>query len=357
MGAKTNIEWTDASWNPIAAFLRRDIVVDGKTFPKGTRGWLCTKVSPGCANCYAERINFRLGNGLGYVRASLDDIEWGLVNLDDPLRWKRPRMIFVCSMCDLFHEWIPNALIDQVFAVMALARHHTFQVLTKRAFRMKNYLSDPETPARIAWRMGEIVSPIDLRKRLDMSLINAGARVAEGFTSGKGWPLPNIWPGVSAENQEELDRRLPDLVATPAAVRVISAEPLLGPLDLIGAWQRLSDKLRDEQIVSPRPVRKVTREESTAALHYVLNQVIAGGESGPNSRVCRLAWLRSLKQQCADANVAFFVKQLGGNLTDEDLDECARASGRSMHHKKGGDWSEWPPDLRVRQYPEPARSL
>jgi protein gp37 len=296
MGAKTNIEWTDASWNPIAAFLRRDIVVDGKTFPKGTRGWLCTKVSPGCANCYAERINFRLGNGLGYVRASLDDIEWGLVNLDDPLRWKRPRMIFVCSMCDLFHEWIPNALIDQVFAVMALARHHTFQVLTKRAFRMKNYLSDPETPARIAWRMGEFVTPIDLRKRLDMSLINAGARVAEGFTSGQGWPLPNIWPGVSAENQEEANRRILDLLETPAAVRVVSAEPLLGPINLNG--------------LQTRDVAFSALEHGSFVPNRV-DQVIVGGESGPGARPMHPDWARRIRDDCTSAGVAFFFKQWG----------------------------------------------
>jgi protein gp37 len=343
MGAKTNIEWTDASWNPIAAFLRRDIVVDGKTFPKGTRGWICTKVSPGCANCYAERINFRLGNGLGYVRASLDDIEWGLVNMDYPLRWKRPRMIFVCSMCDLFHEWIPNALIDQVFAVMALARHHTFQVLTKRSFVMKNYLSDPETLARIAWKMGMMTTPTDLKKRLNLPFIVLGAEVANRMTSGL--PLTNVWPGVSAENQDEANRRILDLLETPAVVRVVSAEPLLGPINLHGLQTRgvAFSALSPGALVPNR-----------------VDQVIVGGESF--GRPCDIAWIRSIVEQCRAAGVCVFVKQLGSH-------PCERNEwrGQSFHHthqvggeellckklvdRKGGDMTEWPEDLRVREIP------
>lgn len=137
MGAKTGIEWTGSTWNPIAAFLKEDFLTIGpdggpKIIPAGTRGWFCTKVSAGCAHCYAEGVNLRLGNGLTYARANLDAIGWRIVSLDAPLRWQRPRRIFVCLMCDLFHESIPDALIDQIFAVMALAQRHTFQVLTKR---------------------------------------------------------------------------------------------------------------------------------------------------------------------------------------------------------------------------------
>lgn len=112
MGDKTHIEWTEATWNPVAAFLKEDVEYLGRKFAKGTRGWFCTKVSPGCAHCYAEGINVRLGNSLQYLPINLDKIEFRLVNLDQPLRWKRPRMIFVNSMTDLFHEAIPDALID-----------------------------------------------------------------------------------------------------------------------------------------------------------------------------------------------------------------------------------------------------
>jgi site-specific DNA-adenine methylase len=163
MGAETNIEWTGSTWNPIAAFTKHDLwVIPGavsrtpiegwKFIPKGTRGWFCTKVSPGCAHCYAEGINIRLGNGLSYIIRNLEHIEFRLVNLEAPLRWQKPRRIFVNSMTDLFHEAIPMSMIAQVFAIMALANRHTFQVLTKRSnmedFRTEKGLTEIQTVAR-----------------------------------------------------------------------------------------------------------------------------------------------------------------------------------------------------------------
>jgi protein gp37 len=335
MGAKTNIQWTGSSWNPIAAYLKRDIVVGGRTFKKGTRGWFCSKVSPGCANCYAEGINMRLGNGLAYVRVNLADIEWRIVGLDAPLRWTKARRIFVCSMCDLFHASIPVAMIDQVFAVIALAQRHTFQVLTKRSDRMREYMSAPDLKARLAWRMGAITALGVGKFRTNRTFIEEGGRIVSGITDGTLWPLPNLWLGTSAEDQQRFDERFEDLIQTPAAVTFVSAEPLLGPIDIVGTWQRVSNKLRDQQIVSPRPVREVDRDEALKALHYVLQWLIVGGESGRGARPCNVQWIRDIIEQCKAAGVAVFVKQLGSEPGFALEDEERRGNGApSFHHSR-----------------------
>jgi protein gp37 len=187
--------------------------------------------------------------------------------LTAPLRWKKPRTIFVNSMGDLFH--CPHEWIDQVFAVMALAPQHTFQVLTKRAERMRGYMNHPrrrfivEKTARILHNQGGTLPQ----------------HAIAYFTSCPA-PLPHVWLGVSVEDQKRADERIPDLLHTPAAVRFISAEPLLGSIDLQGAVP-------------------------------ALDWVIVGGESGPGARPMHPDWARSIRDQCGAAGVPFFFKQWG----------------------------------------------
>lgn len=285
MADGSKIEWTDATWN----------VVNG-----------CSVVSPGCTNCYAMRLaGGRMKNHptrAGLTRPGAAGPVWtGEVRfvdsvLDQPLRWKRPRRIFVCAHGDLFHPAVPDAWIDRVFAVMALAPQHVFQVLTKRADRMRDYLT-----ARGEGGFGRppAFDPIrcarDRIETLAFDLLDTsrGRDAAEDWVrSDPPWPLPNVWLGVSVEDQRRADERVPPLLETPAAVRWISAEPLLGPVDLLAAGA-------------------VTVETPGREPAGRIDWVVAGGESGPGARPCHPAWLRGLRDQCAAAGVPFHFKQWG----------------------------------------------
>jgi len=306
MSANTGIEWTDATWNPI-------------------RG--CSRVSEGCRNCYAEKVAYRFSGtgrpyeGLVRVNAAGErKPEWnGQVrfiekHLLDPLKWggqvkeewgvlggemrERPRRIFVNSMSDLFHENVPDEWIDRIFAVMALCPQHIFQVLTKQPERMRKYLlgkSDKNHRAAVWMAMAS-------------------------FDEGLGmpcpeWPLPNVWLGVSVEDQDVLNKRVWTLLKTPAAVRFLSAEPLLGPLDL-------------------------------NAGRY-LDWVIVGGESGPGARPMHPDWVRSLRDQCHAAGVPFFFKQWGEwcptkntdkeNVVQLAIPDSAKVRGRNHAVAFGGE--------------------
>jgi protein gp37 len=257
MSTNTKIEWTDASWNPI-------------------RG--CTRVSEGCRNCYAERQARRLaGKGMPYEElVNLKTGVWtGKVvfakdKLEDPLRWKKPRRIFVNSMSDLFHESIPFCWIADIFTVMAQCPQHVFQVLTKRPEVMQKTMSLP------IW--------FDVWNSLAQKV-----SVPVKYNPSLGI-LPNVWLGVSVENQQTADERIPLLLETPAAVRWISAEPLLGLVEI------------------PYFLRTV----STAyACFPPLDWVVAGGESGPHARPMHPDWARALCDQCVAAGVPFFFKQWG----------------------------------------------
>lgn len=205
--------------------------------------------------------------------------------LDEPLRLKKPRRIFVNSMSDLFHENVPDEFIDQVFAVMAMASQHTFQVLTKRPDRMHRYLNDADLQDRLTDLWHER-SPENIRWSFML-------------------PLTNVWLGVSVENQETADERIPLLLQTPATVRWISAEPLLGDISL-RSWLQLSPSAAfvNGQVTDKMP--SWTRYGSTA-----LNWVVAGGESGPSARPMHPDWARSLRDQCQVAGTPFFFKQWG----------------------------------------------
>lgn len=284
MSDQSAIEWTDATWNPVVG---------------------CDQISPGCAHCYAKAIHDRRhkaflagGNVLVPQYAQpFEVVRPRADRLEVPLHWKTPRRVFVNSMSDLFHEDVPDQFLHDVYAVMEQARQHTFQVLTKRAARMRDYL---------AWRYGP-----------------------DADTPGGRIPSRHIWHGVSVENQHFADERIPLLLQTPSAMRFISAEPLLGPVDLFEWLLYGNDGARVD--------------------YGKLDWLIVGGESGPGARPFDLAWARSLVQQCQVAGVPVFVKQLGANpvLRLSDLVERAPRG-------KGGDPAAWAADLRVREFPRSA---
>ena len=347
MAADTAIEWTDKTWNPVTG---------------------CTKVSSGCAHCYAEGVADRFWNTQyrhtverGFIPVSayngdhmtgtprkFTDVLSHPDRLNQPLRWKKPSRVFVNSMSDLFHEDVADHFIDQVFAIMALSPLHTFQVLTKRAERMRDYMLD-------SLRHHDVTMMMQDQEHGVAALLPANGRSFARWPLD--WPLPNVWLGVSVENQYFADERIPLLLQTPAAVRFISAEPLLGRVDL---YAFLTSPERDEclQILG-----------HGAAAAPGLNWVIVGGESGPQARPCEVAWVRSIVKQCQASRVPVFIKQLGADPRDaaaERDDMCARETwpegwiptvgGRrvwrpDLSDRKGGDPSEWPADLRVREFP------
>lgn len=320
MAEHSTIEWTDATRNPITG---------------------CSIVSPGCANCYAMKLaGTRLKNHPSRAGLTVDSKNGPVWNgevrfneqwLDQPLRWRRPRMIFVCAHGDLFHEDVPDEWIDRVYAGMAETWWHTYQVLTKRSARMRAYFAAEDLRDRI----GEIQ-----RKAHgdNCAYTNVGIDAP--------WPLPNVWLGVSAERQKEADERIPDLLATPAAIRFLSAEPLLGPIDLrrlrvadtaVSAGFPMADGLAgsfyldpDQQAPHTRALIEAARTEPKAPDSIGLDQVIVGGEShrvGAGARPMHPDWARDLRDQCATADVPFFFKQWGNwaavsQMSEEQIDAC-----------------------------------
>lgn len=322
----SKIQWTDNSWNPIRAVTSDDRV-----------GWHCERVSPGCEHCYAETQNvarrFDKGTGLPYNRKSRDVVQMVLHEdtLVKPLRWRKPRRVFVCSMTDLFGEWVPDEMLEQVFGVMKRCSQHQFQILTKRPERMRDYMQGRVQHARQLWAKVNDTDP---------------AR-AERFAVP-----PNVWLGVSAEDQRRLNERWEHVANTPAAVSFLSLEPLLGSINL--CWCSDSDLTWDGA-------------QPHCPLHGLnpVSWVIVGGESGPGARPCSVEWIRSILRQCQAAGVPAFVKQLGSRPLAIDTELWER-DGRSwetttptgalvpmkMRHSHGGEMWEWPGDLRVRQWPE-----
>lgn len=258
MSQKSNIEWTDATWNPVSG---------------------CSKISPGCAHCYAERLSLRFGHSrLPWTPTNAaENVVLHDSRLLIPISWREPRMIFVNSMSDLFHERVTDEFIARVFETMRIARHHTYQILTKRPERMRDWFT---TDAGRTWAAD---------------------------------PLPHVWLGTSIE----LDRwvhRADALRETPATIRFISAEPLLGPLPSL----------------------------NLAGIDWL----IVGGESGSNHRPMDLEWARDIRDQCRAAGTSFFFKQLGTGL----------ARTTNSRDRKGVHPDDWPADLRLREMPSPSRS-
>lgn len=264
----TKIEWTERTWNPIVG---------------------CSIVSPGCTNCYAmkmaariERMSPQVWQYRGLTQPSKAGPVWtGDVALApdralaEPQRRKKPTMYFVNSMGDLFHEDVPDEWISRAFYVMAQCPQHTFQILTKRSSNMRRVMSDHGFSE-------------DVRTTL---------RIIDNPDQGPWrWPLPNVWLGVSAERQREANERIPDLLATPAAVRFVSAEPLLGPID----FAHLSHPAHPHGYVNALRFNECR-----------LDWVIVGGESGVGARPMHPEWALSIRDQCAATGVNFFFKQWG----------------------------------------------
>lgn len=280
MAGKSTIEWTEATWNPVTG---------------------CAPLSEGCRNCYAAELAAgRLKNHPSRVGLATrtkagnavfnGEIRWNENWARDPLRWQKPRQIFVCAHSDLFHASVPLEMIDRVFAVMAIGERHTFQVLTKRPDRMASYIRQlPDREREIA----------EQARKIGCTLCDArdGRRVV-----ARG-PLRNVWVGTSIEDQPTADDRLPDLMDCDGYVRFISAEPLLGPVDL------------------------------TRWLGCDIGQVIVGGESGKRARPMHPDWPRQLRDQCLAAKIPFFFKQWGAWLPEFGADN------QSAHHWPDGTWA------------------
>lgn len=326
----TSIEWvknTDGSqgktWNPIVG---------------------CSVVSPGCTNCYAMKMAARLermrqAQYTGLTRPTKAGPVWtGEMRLVEkaltlPLRTRKPTTWFVNSMSDLFHEGVPDAWIDRVFAVMALAPHHTFQVLTKRSARMRAYMAGCENPPDDLPLSKPWVTQWHRRDQVANAMGQFDPRLSGQLGKVRQLPLPNVWLGVSAEDQRRADERVPDLLATPAAVRFVSAEPLLGPIDF-----RSIDVDGDSYVT---PLTAHSAEELSQEWGELspaqprLDWIIVGCESGAGARPMQEGWVLDIVEQCRPAGVACFVKQLSG------------PKGRAVK-----DMAAFPATLRVRDMPE-----
>jgi protein gp37 len=310
----SSIQWTDRVWNPVVG---------------------CTKVSQGCKHCYAKTLHDqrhkaflegKLQNVPQYA-ASFETVQLMPYRLNDPLSWRKPSKVFVNSVSDLFHEDVPDSYIAQVFITMAEAERHTFQVLTKRPERMLRWFTEylPDACS------GESPAPV--------------------------WPLPNVWLGVSVENQAAADERIPLLLRTPAAIRFLSCEPLLASLDFFAwfteptdaAFRLLSRYYRHNEFDETGSQPEITwKLRQPAPIHWV----IVGGESGKGARPFNIEWAQSIQAQCRVAHVPLFVKQLGALAVDCELDVAIGGPRLPLRDRHGGDMAEWPEDLRVREFPE-----
>jgi protein gp37 len=284
----TKIEWTNKTWNPLTG---------------------CTKVSPGCDHCYAKTMHERF-NGPG----SFDTITLHPGRLGQPLKWRTPAKVFVNSMSDLFQQDVPDEYIVQVFDTMANASRHTFQLLTKRHARMRSFV-----------------------RRYYSGAFATNPSAPMAFIADH--PIPNLWLGVSVESQQWADIRIPALLDTPAAVRFISAEPLLGPVGLKSAalrpyerqqggfWEygHGEDDYGNGKVWVPAPPAQ-------------LDWVIVGGESGPGARPMHPDWARSLRDQCQCAGVPYLFKQWGAH----DASGKRVGKGKAGRELDGREWNEYP---------------
>lgn len=325
------IEWTHYTANPLRY---RD--------PEGNVVHACIHKSTGCLHCYAETLSGRWGRaGKKFTAENMKSLT---PFLDEnelkrmlTLKAASGRMCFIGDMTDIFGEWVPFELLDKLFAVFALRPDVIWQVLTKRADRMREYLTDQDTAERIYKEWG---------------LTEAATRKTLTEKSFPDWPLRNVWLGVSAENQKYFDERVELLGLIPAAVRFISIEPMLEDIDTGNAFD-------------------CPPEDSP---YGMINWVIVGGESGPGARPFSINWARAVVRQCKAAEVPVFVKQLGAapfetafpsEVTDSEAMDWQRqgwcriisnegerwSKNLGIKDRKGGDMSEWPEDLRVREFP------
>ena len=387
--SRTSISWTDETLNP-------------------ARG--CTAISPGCLNCYAARHATRFSRpGLSFAGlARLKDqprdangrkrpklaVWTGEVTLipkalHEPLHWSpsHPKRVFVGSVTDMFHEAVPFDYIAALFAVMAATPWVTYQLVTKRPERMAEWFRWAHSYPHPFMMLVACAEKYGLPVNSD--LLRRVGRHTEA--SMYPWPLPNVHLLTSTENQETFDARVPHLLACPAVVHGVSAEPLLGPIDMgLDRWVRIRETVRADRIpgvslpgddieVPPGVYRAESNALGAISIRtpggalgikpaeferLALRWVITGGESGPGARVCDAEWIRDLHRQCMVANTAFFPKQLGALAIDDDhgivgarlpLTTEASMYIRRLKDAHGGDETEWAPDLQgLRSFPAPA---
>lgn len=340
MSDKTKISWSEATWNPVTG---------------------CTRVSSGCDRCYAVQQTHRIERMTASLKTR-DGLQWralkevgvgekyhgltalngkgerhfnGVVRchedvLEKPLHWRKPRRIFVNSMSDLFHELVPDEFIYEVLAVTFLCQQHTFQILTKRPERMDDVFNEPGISGRISQALCRLRLPPHLAKFGDPNPSDPAPCIVTAIREvqlnlgidpnalrkpkSRKWPPSNIWLGTSCEDQETLERRAVWVMKCPAAVRFLSLEPLLGPINLrcvltgveggIGATKHF-DVLSGLEVVETPFGR---REYKTNKIDWI----VVGGESGPGHRPCKIEWIESIVKQCRAAGVACFVKQDSG---------------------------------------------
>jgi protein gp37 len=355
MSGKTSISWADATWNPV-------------------RG--CSRVSEGCRHCYAERQAARNlpamrspKTGKAFAQNTPHGPRWtGKVEMIEsalawPLHRKRPLRIFVNSMSDLFHESLGNVEVARIFAAMAASPQHTFYVLTKRPARMLRWfewlrIAAEENAAEIG---GTPTSPIESAVLAEFGFADGGRGAVDEYRRAfrSPHPLPNVWVGVSCEDRAMADERIPLLLATPAAHRFVSLEPLLGPI-------RLDELPLPEKLSQYGPGLSISAldspdHEHCHNVHPALDAVILGGESGPNARPCDVSSIRSIVRQCTAAGVGVMVKQLGARAFSPNPGAygcewcydhrhagrggCPKCAGLQLT-ASGADPSEWPEDLR-----------
>jgi len=307
----TKIEWADKTWNPITG---------------------CTKISEACEHCYAERMSKRLAGRCGYPKGNPFTVTYHQDKIDDPLRWRKPSRIFVCSMGDLFHDAVEEWMLDEIFGVILGSRifnntaNHTFMILTKRPERMKEYLTS-RTPVDLlkAWAnscpwytqdpdvtVEELVFSATCRDWDENGRNSSGSEHKPWGYLEKIWPLPNVWLGVTAENQVRALERIPILLETPAAKRFVSCEPLLESIDLANLWH-VCPECGSWEIYEPRGGTRYCDDcgADVPIPKVGLDWVICGGETGPGARPMHPDWVRSLRDQCKSAEVPFFFKQWG----------------------------------------------
>jgi protein gp37 len=336
---KTNIEWTTFSANPLK-YRRKS---DGKVV------WGCVKTSPGCARCYSEAIAMRFERGKVFNATNMEELE-PFLDEQELHRMQTAKVIggvkvdgsrcFVGDMTDIFGEWVPDELLDRLFATFALRPSVTWQVLTKRAARLRRYATDEDRPDRIARQM---------------------SKRSNGFVSK--YPGDNVHLGVSVEDQARADERIPLLLQCPAAVRFLSCEPLLDAVNLHAIWHDGATFDCLTRTCCPFAQPREGGCEGPGCMGVKADWVIVGGESGPGARPCNVGWIRSIVDQCRAVSVPCFVKQLGSVSFDGAKQSC-EASACCVHDfaklklsdKKGGDPSEWPEELRVRQFPATSRA-
>lgn len=330
MGDKSKIAWCDATWQVLAG---------------------CSRVSPGCENCYSERLLATRLKHLPWAKNVTENGHWnGQVHLrpeklEEPMRWRRARRIFVADRGDLFNLDVPFEFIAAVFGVMAAAKQHTFLVLTKRPERMLEWFHWVASLGMLTCTRRNGEDPRDPRwahyacVELAHKYMTGNQRKPE-YDHRTPWPLPNVWLGVTCEDQERANERIPILLKCPASVRWVSAEPLLGPIDFGQVkWLPGQDALR---------------------------WVIVGGESGPRARPFAYEWALDIRNQCDDALIPCFIKQMGSRPYVENWNMWDLPDGQmgypidrgpiaacevKLRDRSGADPAEWPKALLVREYP------